>query len=136
MKIRRWPGVAAGCMLAVLAVARATGGAVLLRRGSASVGAVRLAPTSAIAVALGLILVAVLASAAVVGLVVGASWGRWLAVAAVVLFLVGGIVNGTVLFGAPRIRGQLLNFGYSFLVLYFLYLQRPLTHEVSRDEIV
>ena len=123
-------------MLAVLAVARGIGGAELLRRGSVAVGAVRLTSTSLIAVALGLIFVAVVASAAVVGLVVGASWGRWLAVATVVLFVVGGVVNGTILFGAPRHRGQLLNFGYGFLVLFFLYLQRPLTHEVSRDEIV
>lgn len=96
----------------------------LLRRGSVALGAIRLAPSWVVAVALGLFLVAVVSLAAVVGLVVGAPWGRWLAVAAVTLFVVDGIVNGTVLYGAPRPRGQLLNFGYGLLLLFFLYLQR------------
>lgn len=95
--------------LAALGVARGIGGLVLARGGGAVAGSERVSADTALLLALGLFAVAVLAVVAALRLWLGRPHALTLALASLTLFVVGGLVNGALLFGAPLAGGTAAN---------------------------
>jgi hypothetical protein len=121
MSIKRsTPTMLAVALLLVLALARGSGAIALLGRSQAALG-VTTAPAYALTwVAVGLLAVAIVALAAGIWLWLGRPGARVLVVLALALFVVGGVANGLVLFGAPSPQGVVLNVAYAALTVGFM----------------
>ena len=111
----------AALLLALLGLARGTGGLVLMLRGAKAVDAVSLPPGLSALIGVGLLIVALLAFVAAYGLMRDRSWGPTLAVAAPIVFVLDGLMNGALLFGRPGDRGTLVNLLFAALILGLLW---------------
>jgi hypothetical protein len=92
-------------LLAALGVARGIGGLVLARSGSAAVDSARVSHDTARLLGAGLLLVAVLAVIAALRLWRGRPGAFALAVVSLIVFVLDGLLNGTLLFGRPMAGG-------------------------------
>ena len=120
-------------LLLALGVARGIGGVILFLRGRAGFPH-SLADDEAIRIlGAGLLLVAVLGSAAAVLLYRLAPSGFPLAVATLIAFLVGGLVNGSFLFGRPTAAGTTINLAAAALILAVLLFGRPALRRTTRQ---
>ena len=105
---------AAAVLLVLLGLARGGGGIALLTGGAGTLVA---GPRrAAVLMGCGLAFVALLAGAAAVELWRLQRRSIALTAAALLIFVTGGLLNGYLMFGAPRPAGILLNVGYSAVV--------------------
>jgi hypothetical protein len=113
----------AASLTALVGLARTSGGLALLVRGGATDARIQ-AGAPVAAVGLGLVLVGVMLMVASIGLARRSRWGFMLAVAALVAFLIGGAVNGYLLYGRPGGSGTAINVVAAVLIAGCLLLGR------------
>ncbi|MGA7613684.1 MAG: hypothetical protein WBX15_00760 [Thermoanaerobaculia bacterium] len=106
----------AGILLFLLAIARGIGGIVLLRMTSGAVSEFTASPAALRLVSGGLLLVSLVLAMSGIALLLAWRRARLLGLAALVLFVADGLVNGWVLYGAPRLSGVILNVTYALVV--------------------
>lgn len=106
----------AAALLAALGLARGLGGGLLLTQPRSALPPTAAAEPTLQALGLGLLLVALLAGVAAVQLARLRPVGPPLAWAALAAFLLGGLANGTLLFGRPTVGGTLGNLALAALV--------------------
>lgn len=110
--------VVIGAILAVLVgIGRGIGGFTLAISSGSSVE--KAVGTGLIVVALWLIV-----TGGVFAISRSGSMRKWLTIG-VVLFLIDGLVNGFILFGAPLLNGQLINISLSALILICIWCNAP-----------
>ena len=109
MELQGASRITSGVLLLLLGLARGAGGIALMVRGPGLVQADAVSATAATAVGVGLGVVGALCLLAGAVAVAGLRGGVVLTLVALALFVIGGLVNGTVLFGAPRIAGVVGN---------------------------
>ena len=114
------PTVAAAALLVLLGCARAGGGVALLAGTGADVSTVGVSASAVSFMAADLLGVGALAGFAGVWLFLGRRGAATLCFTVLVLFLVGGWVNGVALYGAPRLPGVLGNALYAAVVASLL----------------
>lgn len=99
----------AAVLLALLALARGAGGVVLLLQGGAEVPDSRASAGEVVGIGCGLLVVAALGLVAAWQLARRRPRSPLLALAALAAFVVGGLINGALLFGRPTDRGTIAN---------------------------
>lgn len=99
----------AAVLLALLALARGAGGVVLLLQGGAAVPDARASAGEVVAIGCGLLVVTALGLAAAWQLARRRPRSPRLAFAALAAFVIGGLINGALLFGRPTDRGTIAN---------------------------
>ena len=105
----------------LLGLARGLGGALLLARGPDLDPDILAGAAAARAVGLGLLAVAALEIVAAIGVLRRRLWGWRLGIGATLLFVLDGLVNGTVLYGRPGDGGTVANVVAAALILGFLF---------------
>lgn len=111
----------ASLLLLAVGVARGVGGVVLWRGGSATVGLDARASSPVHAMAIELIIVAALCIGGAVLTLSRSRSAWWVSVAGLAAFVVGGLINGTLLYGDPRVTGVAANVAYASLTLAVLW---------------
>jgi hypothetical protein len=114
-------------LLLLLGVIRGAGGVMLATSGPGLVDSGRVDAATARLLGGGLILVGLVAAAARQGSMLRRAWGRTLGLAAIVLFVVDGLINGTMLFGKPGEGGTIVNAVAAVLILACLVRGRAAT---------
>ena len=100
---------AAGALMVLVGLARGAGGVALLARGGAADPAIKAGGAAVVAAAMSLLLLGALLVAAGVG-VLRRKRAAWvIGAVGTVAFVLGGAVNGTVLYGRPGGGGTALN---------------------------
>ena len=117
----RWT---ATVLLAVLGLARGGGGVLLLSGGAGTAGAAARPDAPVGWIGGGLIVVGALCLAAGVVSLQGSRAALWLGTAALGAFVVGGLANGTLLYGSPRLAGVAGNLLYALLTWAALWRGR------------
>ena len=111
-----------GCLMALLGLARGAGGLALLVRGASVDPKIHAPATAVTVVGLGLVVVGLLLVVAAIGVLRHrrTSWslGLW----SVILFVIGGAVNGTVLYGRPGGQGTIANVVVAGVIAACLHL--------------
>lgn len=115
----RWIAVA---LLLLLGLARGAGGVLVLAAGSAVAGPGSRTDAPSWLIGGSLILVGMLCLVGSVLLVQRSPSGFWVALAALVAFVLGGILNGVLLYGSPRPMGVLGNTAYAVVTFVVLWL--------------
>ncbi len=111
----------AAILLAGLGLARGAGGVFMLRGGAAAgLGSRPDAPAWLIGA--GLVLVGLLCLVASGLTLRRARSALWTGVAGLVLFVAGGLMNGTLLYGSPRMAGTVANVVYALVTFAALWL--------------
>ena len=114
----------AGALMILLGAARGIGGALLLAHGHGADASISASPLGVAAVAAGLLLVGVLEILCGVGVIRQPSaWWR-LAMIATTLFVAGGLVNGTILYGHPGAGGTSMNAAVAIVIMSLLLWTR------------
>ncbi len=111
----------AALLLILLATARGAGGVFLIRGGARVAGAEARPDAPALLIGAGLLLAAFLCAAGGVLLVVRSRAARWVAGVGLATFVLGGIVNGFLLYGRPRPAGLIGNAAYAAVVVAALW---------------
>lgn len=111
----------AAVLLALVGLARGAGGVFMLLGGVATAGAGSRADAPTGLIGGGLILVGALCLTAAALNFKRHPAGRWVGGAALVTFVAGGLVNGQLLYGRPRIGGVAGNLAYALLTFAVLW---------------
>jgi hypothetical protein len=114
----------AAFLLALLGIARGAGGLLLLTRGRAAMPEALADDVSMRVMGAGLVAVACLAWTAAWRLWHGERSGKRYMVAALALFVCGGLVNGALLFGNPTDKGTLVNLAVATVILLLALTRR------------
>jgi hypothetical protein len=114
----RW--IATG-MLALLGIARCTGGLVVLHGGSGAAGSAARPDAPVGLVGVGLVLVGLGCLGASVVTARRHRLALWIGAGALAAFIVGGLVNGALLFGSPRAAGVVGNTIYALVAGIILW---------------
>jgi hypothetical protein len=122
-----------GTLMILLGLARGAGGAALLARGSAADAAIHAGKAAVFAVGLSLALLGVLLVVAGVG-VIRRRRIYWLVGAvATVAFVLGGLMNGTVLYGHPGGAGTAINVLGAAAIIACLWAGRGALDDARKD---
>jgi hypothetical protein len=111
-------------LLALLGLARGLGGAFMLHGGARTAGANLRTDAPVGWIGAGLVLVGVLSLGAGFMALRRTRSALWVGGAVLTLFVVGGLVNGTLLYSSPRPAGVLGNFLYALLTMVMLWRGR------------
>ncbi len=124
--------LAAG-LLFLLALVRGIGGLLLIINGQGVLTEAKAPDYVMRAMGAGLVLVACLAATAGVLLLRHKPFGFTLALGALLAFVLGGLVNGALLFGRPRLAGTAANTAVALIILACVSAGRGAiaTHESS-----
>jgi hypothetical protein len=117
----------ASILLLLLGLARGAGGLVLLRQGSPAVDSNRISQQTVSLLGFGLLLIALGAIVASVGIMRRRVWGWRLGMIVPVIFVLDGALNGFLLFGKPGDRGTIINVVAALLIIGCLWAVRS-TH--------
>ncbi|MFB3909070.1 MAG: hypothetical protein ACE15D_11780 [Candidatus Eisenbacteria bacterium] len=115
----------ASILLFLLALGRGAGGLVLLLAGERAITEQQVAPDPPLA-AVGIMLLVVAALAVLSGWLLWrrARVGILLTIVTIVLFVAGGFINGTLLYGRPVETGAVINLLLAGGIALFLYMGR------------
>ncbi len=111
-------------LLSLLGIARGAGGLVLAMRGPQSVESTLVDPPIARVLGIGLLVVALLAIVAAIGLLKRRPWATNIAFAAPVVFVLDGALNGYLLFGKPGAGGTIVNVVAAVTIIGFVLLAK------------
>ena len=111
-------------LLALLGLARGLGGLLLIIQGRAALPASSSNDATMRGIGVGLVFVALLAIAAAVRLFRLLQSGLPLTGVALLAFLAGGLLNGSLLFGRPTDAGTIVNVLASVVIAAFVFLGR------------
>lgn len=100
---------AAGVMMVLLGAARGAGGVVLVARGGAADPKIQAAGAAVVSAGASLLLLGALLVVAGVGTFMRRRTAWVLGALATIAFVMGGAVNGTVLYGKPAVMGTAIN---------------------------
>lgn len=123
-RLARWTAAA---LLMLVGLARSAGGTLLLTRGAALDPAVLAGPTVTRGAGAGLVLVGLGLAVAGVQLLRRRPGAGRLAILALLVFVLDGLLNGTLLYGRPQVDGTLANALVVAVVLGLLWLAREPT---------
>lgn len=124
MKGKNWLIISAVIMI-IVGVLRAVGGIALLAKGNRLDTEIPIVASDMqiYVVSIGLMIIGFLLVYASINLVIKCSKMSWnLCWTALILFLLGGLLNGYLMFGQPLDQGQKINFTAAILVGLFLIL--------------
>lgn len=111
-------------LLLLLGLARGAGGLALMIGGLSTYPDARASDGVMRAMGAGLVVVGTLAVAGSIALLRRQPRGWWLARLSIVLFVAGGIANGSLLFGRPGDTGTIVNLVVAVAIVACLYLGR------------
>ncbi len=117
--------IIASILMVLVGLLRGTGGVFLLLQGNKVAVDPPIASSDFIArlCGVGLIAVMLIFVYAAYTLVKHRSYTAWkLCWIGIVIFLLGGLINGFLMFGNPFVQDQIINFSASFLIALFLIL--------------
>ena len=115
----------AGFLMLVVGLLRGIGGLFSLTKGVETVVSTNIAAWKTTVASTGLLAVALFLIVSACLLFVRRNKTAWiLSWISVGLFIIGGVVNGFLLFGKPQIDGQIINWSVSILIGLFLLLGR------------
>lgn len=100
---------AAGVMMVLLGVARGAGGVALVARGGAVDPKIEAGTAAVVSAGASLLLLGALLVVAGVGVIMRRRTAWVLGALATIAFVMGGAVNGTVLYGKPAVAGTAIN---------------------------
>ena len=115
-------GWIAATLLVLLGLARGIGGVLLLHGGPSVAGSDARPDAPAGLIGVGLILVGVLCLAGGAATILRARSALWVGGGALVIFVAGGVTNGILLYGGPRVGGVVGNVLYASLTSAALWL--------------
>jgi len=110
--------------LLLLGLARGLGGVALVANGAGVDTGITGTPAAVRFSGLTLCVVAGLAIVAGAGVWTRRRWGAWLGIVTSVLFFVDGLLTGTLLYGAPRASGTVVNAIIALGLVALLFLGR------------
>lgn len=113
---RHWATTTAAILLLLLGLARGAGGVVLAVQGPATVDSLRVTLPTARLLGAGLIAVAALAIVAAASLLRQKPGALRLTLGVLLLFLLDGALNGSLLFGRPDDAGSLVNLAAAAII--------------------
>jgi hypothetical protein len=114
----------AAVIMILLGVVRGLGGALLVARGRGVDSSISSSAGAAMAVSVGLLIVGALEIVCGIGVLRRCrSWWR-LGMLATALFIVGGLINGTVLYGHPGAGGTTANVAVAAVIVVLLVAGR------------
>ena len=111
-------------LLCLLGIARGIGGVTLIMNGPQSVDTARVSVATSRALGLGLLLVSLLAVVAAFGIHKKSLWATRLAIAAPLVFVADGMLNGILLFGKPGAGGTIANAVAAGVIIGFVWLAK------------
>ena len=125
----------AGSLMALIGLLRGFGGFISLTKEVETLASANIAFWKTIVASTGLLTVALLLIVSACLLFVRRNKTAWiLSWVSIGLFIIGGFVNGFLLFGKPQIDGQIVNWSVSILIGLFLLLgKRDLKEKDSSD---
>ncbi len=109
--------IAGGVLMLLLGLARAAGGLVLLVEGGAADPNIHSSGPAVTLVGISLVLIGTILAAAAVGVLRGSRPFRLIGIFSTVIFVIGGAINGYVLYGRPGDRGTLVNLVVAAIIL-------------------
>lgn len=116
--------IAAAVLLILLGLARGIGGIVLAMGKPQPLESALVGPSVARVLGMGLLVVALLAFVAAIGLFARRVWAPTVALVAPTLFVLDGALNGYLLFGKPGAGGTLGNVFVAVAIIGFVLLAR------------
>lgn len=132
MKARRYLQ-AGGALMILLGLIRGAGGAALLSRGAAADAAIHAGKAAVFAVGLSLALLGMLLVVAGVGVIRRRRLYWLVGAVATIAFVLGGLMNGTVLYGRPGGAGTALNVVAAGAIIACLWLGRGALEGVRKE---
>ncbi len=101
--------LAAGVMMVLLGAARGAGGVALVAKGGAADPKIQAAGAAVVSAGASLLLLGALLVVSGVGVIMRRRTAWVLGALATIAFVMGGAVNGTVLYGKPSVTGTAIN---------------------------
>lgn len=122
-----------GALMVLLGLARGTGGALLLARGGMVDANIHAGKAAVVSVGLSLTLLAVLLVVAGVGVIRLRRLSWLVGAVATIAFVLGGLMNGTVLYGRPGGAGTAINVLAAAAIIACLWMGRGALDGARRE---